>query len=122
MQFKSSEGSLWKIWGIRLVILLLYLIALPFVIVFWFPVVTTMYTWNRLNDKSLTIRVIVKILLFIGSLVLDVIVVPLSLIALPFIIFFLIYNECVERHRLRKEYKRNLQLKFGVLKDHIMLM
>jgi len=84
-------------------LVLLGLLILPFVIVFWFIVyVFKIWKDDVAKVKNWILRGLLYVYLLCLAIMVDIIIVPLTIIALPIVGFYLLYKECKERKKLSK--------------------
>ena len=118
----QAGGHTAKNWGwckrffYRLGIILGMLIALPFAVVFGFPVflcsVTTETRCYRryIRHTGCCIKFLFHaLLMFPLGMLLNVIVVPLAIVALPFILLGILIQYCIERQKLKKRSQELLK-------------
>ena len=114
----AKERKCWKLWLIRIGYFFGLLLMSPFVILFWFPLVLTYLFKLKFKVKMLGLPKWKRFLCYAGvcflACILNPLVIPLSLIVLPFIWIYLICRYCNQRKKLRENNKKNLEKKLGL--------
>ena len=111
---RKQNWSQWKRIGWRILVFLGLIIALPFIILFGFPVAFVFWCYDQcysVRRMNVCPKIPVTIFLFIIGMVLNPIAVALALIGLPFAIMYFIGNYICQRLKMRREYKRNIRIK-----------
>jgi len=77
------------------------LIALPFVIVFGVPVAFTIWAYQEsgLNYTHCIWKCLAAPFLFVLGIIINVILLPFAIVALPFVLIGLLINYCLNKRR-----------------------
>ena len=91
------------------------LIALPFILVLGFPIAFVFYVYDHCdsykNSKGCS-YILLTLFFFLIGMALNIIIIPLAIISIPFVIIYGITWYCKKRLEMRKEYRRLIKLKF----------
>lgn len=116
LQSEENESKKWRYWKLilyRIGIILLMIMAAPFIVVLAFPVAFII----MINDNSRVRKIwrrlcllatLLHIILFIIGLILNVIVIPVAIIALPFVLIHILVKYCKERRQLMQRHKETM--------------
>ena len=119
-QFSQGEGKWYRICLNRILYILIVLIVLPFAIVLWFPCLTIYVVCDHRDDICCDHKwrfCIAFPFFFVFILCLNILVVPITIIAIPIYGIYHIREFCKDRMEMKRQYRQNLKVKFGVNMD-----
>lgn len=102
------------------------LLLSPLILFFWFPTYVNYRFYkeykHKMAQKPVCLRYLIYFSVFILSLILNVLAVPLTVLVLPFLAIRRIKNYCKARQEMKRNYQRNLDRKFGLDMNDVKLM